>query len=302
MAVYNYKTGQILCAVSAPTYDPNDPPEQELDGMYVNRFVQGLYTPGSIFKIVTLAAALEEIPDLTERTFSCTGTYTIGGRNITCEGVHGTQNIREAFCNSCNCAFAQVSQLMDGQTLAEYVEKYNVTAKRSFDGLTTPAGSFEAAPDALSVAWSAIGQYTDQVNPCAFMYFMGAIAGNGQAAEPYVVQRVSLDGQVSYVAQTQMGESIMDWQTAQVVQSYMRNNVTVKYGDGNFPGLNVCAKTGTAEHDNKASTAMFAGFVSDEEYPLAFIICVEEGGYGGSTCVPIASKVLAACKLVLDGE
>ena len=73
-------------------------------------------------------------------------------------------------------------------------------------------------------------------------------------------------------------------------------------GDANFPGMTVCAKTGTGELDKKASNAMFTGFVTDAQYPLAFIVCVEEGGYGRATCVPIASKVLAACKEVLDAQ
>ena len=83
----------------------------------------------------------------------------------------------------------------------------------------------------------------------------------------------------------------------------MRNNVSSVYGDWNFPGLNVCAKSGTSQQGGeKASNAMFAGFVSDEEYPLAFVVVVEGGGYGSSTCVPILSRVLDACKAVLDGK
>ena len=79
----------------------------------------------------------------------------------------------------------------------------------------------------------------------------------------------------------------------------MQNNVSVKYGAENFPGLTVGAKTGTAEVSGQKPNAMFAGFVADEEYPLAFIVAVENGGYGKQVCIPILSKVLVACKDVL---
>ena len=83
----------------------------------------------------------------------------------------------------------------------------------------------------------------------------------------------------------------------------MRNNVQSVYGDWNFNGLSVCAKSGTSQLGGEQNpNAMFAGFVDSDEYPLAFIVVVENGGYGSHTCVPIISKVLNACKTVLDGE
>ena len=93
----------------------------------------------------------------------------------------------------------------------------------------------------------------------------------------------------------------MSPETAATLHEYMRNNVQSVYGDWNFPGLSVCAKSGTSQLGGDAvSNAMFAGFVENEEYPLAFIVVVENGGYGSHTCVPVISKVLAACKEVLD--
>ena len=95
----------------------------------------------------------------------------------------------------------------------------------------------------------------------------------------------------------------MSEETAALLQSYMRNNVQSVYGDWNFPGLTVCAKSGTSQlGGGQTSNAMFAGFVTDEQYPLAFICVVENGGYGASACVPVLSQVLAQCKVVLDAE
>ena len=155
VAVYNYKTGQLLCAVTTPTYDPDDVPDLEADtngeyeGMYVNRLTQSTYITGSIFKIVTLAAALETISDITEQTFSCTGSYTIGADMITCdEEVHGNQTLKKAFRNSCNCAFAQIAQQLGGETLERYAQQFGVVQSISFDGITTASGNFEAAETA----------------------------------------------------------------------------------------------------------------------------------------------------------
>lgn len=308
VAVYNYKTGELLCAVTTPTYDPNDIPDLSADtegvyeGMYLNRFIQSAYTPGSIFKIVTLAAALEEMPQVQEESFTCTGAYQLSGGKVTCENAHGKQTMKQAFANSCNCAFAQLSEKLGGQTLAAYVEKFGIVAPVSFDGITTARGNFTVASTASDVAWSAIGQYTDLINPCAFLTFMGAVAGGGTGAVPHVVASVSESGSQTYTAKTQNHTPALSVETALILQEYLRYTVQNKYGDANFPGLTVCAKTGTGELDDKASNAMFAGFVTDAEYPLAFIVCVEEGGYGRATCMPIASKVLAACKEILDGQ
>ena len=310
IGVYNYKTGELLCSVTTPNFDPNDPPDVSgdttgaYDGLYVNRFTQSTYIPGSIYKIVTLAAALETIPDIMEQKFQCKGTYTIGNQEITCEDKHYTQDMKMAFRNSCNCAFAQIVQQLGADTLTQYVEQFQITQPVSFDGITTAKGKFDLnQASEFSVAWSGIGQYTDLVNPCRFMTFVGAIAADGRGVTPYLVEKISSDGITSYQAKTHKEQRLMSASTAEKLQEMMGFNVTDKYGSKNFPGLTVCAKTGTAEvGGGKKPNAMLAGFVDDKEYPLAFIVAVEDGGYGREICVPILSKVLASCKAVMDAE
>ena len=114
VAVYNYKTGEILCMVSAPSYDPLHVPADietnpRYEGAYLNRFLSSTFTPGSVYKTVTLTAALEKIPDLMDRTWECTGSVDIGGETIICSGTHGQQDIGDAFANSCNVVFAQLA-------------------------------------------------------------------------------------------------------------------------------------------------------------------------------------------------
>ena len=95
----------------------------------------------------------------------------------------------------------------------------------------------------------------------------------------------------------------MSTQTAEILQSFLRNNVQNYYGEDAFPGLTVCAKSGTAEvGGDKRPNAMFTGFVADPEYPLAFLAAIEDGGYGRPVCVPILSQILQACKLEMDGQ
>ena len=310
IGIYNYKTGEILCAVTTPTYDPDNVPDIDGDetgayvGAYLNRFTQSTYIPGSIFKIVTTAAALESVPGILDMKFTCTGLYEYGIDKVSCERAHGTLSLKQALASSCNCCFGQIANLVGGENLQKYADQFQVAEPVKFDGVTTARGNFDVKNAAkVQIAWGGIGQYTDQINPCRYMTFMGAIAGGGKGANPHLVENVSIEGENTYTAQTTYTNRIMPEETAAILKEYMRNNVSAVYGDHHFGGLNVCAKSGTSQlGGDQKSNAMFAGFVADEEYPLAFIVVVENGGYGSSTCVPILSKVLAVCKTVLDAE
>ena len=195
VAVYNYKTGEILCMVSAPSYDPlNVPADIETNdrykGAYINRFLSSTFTPGSIYKTVTLMAALEEIPDLAQRTWTCEGSVQIGEETIICSGTHGQQDIGDAFANSCNVAFAQIAAELGADTLQKYTEQAGLTDSYSVNGLPTASGTFQW--DGITdgqLGWAGVGQGQDQVNPCAMMVYMGAIASGGKAAEPYLIEK-----------------------------------------------------------------------------------------------------------------
>ena len=314
VAVYNYKTGEILCAVTSPTFDPDNIPDiagdttGEYEGVYLNRFIQSSYVPGSIFKVVTTAAALSCVSDIQNETFLCTGKVEYGeGDNIatvTCENPHGSLSLKTALAKSCNCAFAQIAKLVGKENMVKYVKQFGVVDPLSFDGVTTVRGKYDLEnTGTVSFAWSCIGQHTDLVNPARFMTFMGTIAGGGTAAQPYVVSRVTCGEEVTYEAQTTMTDPVMSREIAETVKAYMRSNVKNVYGDENFGGLNVCAKTGTSQlGGEEVSNAMFAGFVADEQYPLAFFCAVENAGYGATVGIPIISKVLSACVSVIDNR
>lgn len=311
LAIYNYKTGEILCAISTPTFDPNNLPDIAADttgvwdGAYFNRFLKYTYVPGSVFKIVTAAAALETIPDIQQQTFTCAGEiiyHEASGDKVTCMGVHGELTFQEALTYSCNCAFAQIADQLGGETLQKYAQQFGIMQNLTFDGITTVPGNVQATGEAsVMVAWSAIGQHKDLINPCQYLTFMGVIANGGNGAKPYIVSNITGGSWQTYAAQAANTGRLMSAETAQVLQKMMRANVENYYGDEHFSGLNVCAKSGTAEvGGEKKPNAMFCGFVEDAQYPVAFVVMIEEGESGRKTCIPVLSQVLAAYKEIVD--
>lgn len=318
IGVYNYQTGEVLCMLSMPTYDPENPPESiyttdengntvvkdEYDSVYFNRFLWATYTPGSTFKLVTAAAALDTIEDIESRTFTCTGSVEIEGTTVNChnhEG-HGTLTLKQALAKSCNVAFAELADELGAEILTEYAEKMGITTAISFDGLQARAGSFDLSKaDDYAVAWSGIGQYEDQVNPCRLMTLVGAIANGGKAATPYVVEEVTSGGKTEYEAQTQMGERILSRDTADRLAEMMEYAVTTNYSSyGTFAGLTTGGKSGTAQRDDGTSDALYVGFSSDPDYPLAFVVIIEGGGSGSGACLPVVQQVLNACVVAMD--
>ncbi len=306
VGVYNYKTGEILCMVSSPTYDPWNVPDvegnpEQYNGVYVNRFLHSAYAPGSTFKLVTAAAALERISDIEDRTFYCEGSARIGSETVICNGVHGTINFRQALCQSCNVAFAQIADQLGADVLTDYARRFGITDSLSFDGFVTKNGNFDLSEaTAYEAAWAGVGQYTDQINPCQYMTFMGAIANGGQAATPYLVDKVTYGSKTKYEAKTEMGDKILSASAADTLAEMMHYNVVNNYGEWYFSGLYAGAKSGTAERgEGLTSNALLTGFVQSEDYPLAFVVVIEGGGAGSTACTPVIRQVLDACVVAM---
>ena len=297
VAVYNYKTGEVLCMVSAPSYDPLHVPEDietsdRWKGAYVNRFLSSVFTPGSVYKTVTLAAALENLPDLESRTWDCAGSARIGEETIVCSGVHGEQDIAAAFANSCNAAFADIAVELGAETLRKYTEQAGLTAAYRMDGLTAAKGSFDWNLTEGRLGWAGVGQDRDLVNPCALMVYMGAIANGGRAAEPYLILKTG-NGLLSLPRRTGRTGRLIASDTAETLAELMAGNVEKTYGRDRFPNMDLCAKSGTAEvGEGKSPHAWFAGFLRNEDAPLAFVALVENGGGGSAVAGNVAARVL----------
>ena len=303
VGVYNYKTGEIICMVSTPSLDPGEKGERvienPLSGTYMNKLISSTMPPGSIFKLVTTAAAIENIDDLDTWSYKCTGSLEIGGDRITCPRIHGTMDIYGALANSCNCAYATLAMQLGGDTLAEYTKLLGLENEYDIDGIKSAKGSFSFDSADVNIAWAGIGQFEDQLNPLSMMVYMGAIADSGSAALPVLLRDESILEKgaelIGKEPDTAAGGSVklLKAKTAAKLSDMMRNNVKVTYGDSNFPDLELHAKSGTAEvGGGKAPHSWFCGFSGN----YAFIVCVENGGYGSSVAGPIANKVLQYMK------
>ena len=298
VGVYNYETGEIVCLVSSPTYDPAYPPSTPEEGTYINRFTSATFVPGSIFKLVTAAAALENFDDAESWTVGCTGSIDYGhGDKVTDLAVHGTVNLKKALEVSCNCYFARLSERLGDGQMKVYTEKVGLMDSVDINGIKTAEGTFDFPESGIGLAWTGIGQWHDMVNPCTMMIYMGAIANEGKAVMPYLINPASMVGKKVKDLSTKelklQTKKMKDPATASTLKSMMANNVENNYGSSSFPGLAICAKSGTAEvGGGRTPNAWFTGFLNDTENPYAFIVLVENGGYGSSVAGSIANTVL----------
>ena len=295
VGVYNYKTGEILCMVSSPTYDPVDPPSEPEDGVYINRFTSATFVPGSIFKLVTAAAAIENLDDAYTWEINCTGSVSYGGEYaVTDVSAHGTVDLEKALEVSCNCYFGQLAEKLGPDLLEKYTEKAGLMTSYDIDGIKTTEGTFDFPDSGMNLAWTGIGQWEDMINPCSMMVYMGAIANGGEATHPNIVKPTTFMGkQIDKI--TTKTTKMIDSTTAASLTEMMANNVVSHYGSENFPGLSLCAKSGTAEvGDYKEPHAWFAGFLNDDSNPYAFIVLVENSGYGADVAGAVANTVMQA--------
>jgi len=284
--VANYVTGEVLVMVSTPTFDPNSPPADPVEGVFVNRAIQSAFTPGSTYKVVTAAAAIDLISGIWNRTFHCHGSLETGRGTVTCPSNHGSIDFVRAMQVSCNVAFGELALELGGSILEAYASSFGLSQSTRISGMTTASGNFDIAPsNTAELAWSGIGQSTNTVAPASMLRFAGAIANGGEAVELQLTRRTGLSRIISPTT-----ERIMETRTAIGLHEVM----TVA-NPQNFPGLELFGKTGTAQvggdHDPHA---WFFGFITNEDFPLAFVVFVENGGGGAAVAAPIANTVLQA--------
>lgn len=307
VGVYNYMTGEILCMVSIPSFDPAKRPDVEKDpdkyeGVFINRLLSAAYTPGSIFKLVTAAAAVERLPDIGSRVYHCEGETIIEGAKVTCPSRHGDSDLSRALAVSCNVAFAEISLELGDDTLQEYADKAGFNSSLTVDGIKTKEGRADiSGTSGGDLAWAGIGQYSNTANPLNFMAFVGAIANDGVRVTPKLIA----EGKVwkALFGPEIREKRILPEETAVKLGAMMRNNVKEVYGERNFKGLELCAKSGTAEvGGDKQPHSWFAGYLDREDCPLAFVVIIENGGSGSRVAGSVAGKVLQAAVKSMSGQ
>jgi peptidoglycan glycosyltransferase len=304
VGVYNYKTGEMICMVSTPSFDVNSKPADiaadtsgKYDGVYVNKLLNGLYVPGSVFKVVTAVCALENIPNIRSRAFECTGELKTRGGTVICSEVHGTVTFDQALKYSCNSAFAQIAIELGASRLNSTAKRLGLTSSFTVDRVNTATGIFDVSGTTdADLGWAGIGQYTTMANPFAIMTMMGAVANGGTPVQPYFVESVTNSaGMRTYRGGGDKLSNYMGLTTANALQSILRDTVKTYYGESGLEGLEICAKTGTAEvGKDKTPHAWFAGFSQKSDFPYAFVVVVENGGGGYRAAAPVAAKVLRA--------
>ncbi len=302
VAAYNYKTGELLCSVSNPSYDIRNKPSaeeieenaDEYEGVYLNRLIDGLYTPGSIFKIVTTTCAVENMPSLDSWKYECTGETVIDGVKITCPHIHGELDIKSAFAQSCNCAYAALADSLGAEALTATAQQLGFGKSYDFGNMKTAADYFDLSQaSAGDIAWAGVGQYTTLVNPYHMLTVAGGIANSGTAVLPYCVQSVDSPSGRNIKTFTAQTSELLPPEIALRVSDLMRSNVADNYGDNNFKNLDMCGKTGTAEiGDEKEPHAWFLGFSRNPSCPVAIVVIIENGGWGASVALPAAADVM----------
>ena len=303
-------TGRILAMVSKPDFDPNEIDQiwdtlinDKESSVLLNRTTQGLYPPGSTFKIVTALEYIRENPDsYSQFSFQCNGRFTHGEERINCyHGTsHGSENFTKAFAKSCNSAFASIGLELDrkkfGKTLDELL--FNQELKVDFAYNQSKLAMDENTTDS-DVMQAAIGQGTTQITPLELNMISAAIANDGELMKPYLLDRVeTADRSVVKQFSPDSYKRLMSEEEAQIMTELMEE--VVKSGTGTkLSGLSYTAagKTGSAEYNKVKSDshAWFTGFAPVEEPQVCVTIIIEGAGSGGDYAVPIAKRILDAC-------
>lgn len=300
---YNYLTGEILCMVSLPTYDVNNRPDfsndssGEYEGVYLNRAISSSYTPGSIFKIFTTAAALDLMSDAETRYFTCNQTEIIDGEKVTCMKNHGKINLINALSKSCDIAFCDIAVELGKEKMTSKMEEFGFNSPVCFENSQISTSVYDVKnASRADLGWSGIGQYTNRVNPLYMLRVMGAVANGGTPVEPYIVSSVFSEGsQIASSAKPNAGKRIMKQEIADKLKEMMRYTMKNQYGDSLFGGIPMCAKTGTAEvGEDKLPHGWMVGFSYDKTFPVAFAVIVENGDFGIKSAGPIASSMISA--------
>lgn len=299
-------TGKILAMVSKPDYNPN-----EIDDIWddlindkdstvlLNRVTQGLYPPGSTFKIVTALEYIRENPDTyNQYTYQCNGKYTSGQDTINCYhgSVHGYEDFTKSFAKSCNASFANIGMQLDrtrfNDTLTDLLFNQDLPVSFAYNRSKLTVGEGTSDSDIMQAA---IGQGTTQITPLHLNMITCAIANKGMLMKPYMVDYVkNNEGNIIKQFSPDSFKRLMSEEEAAALTDLMRE--VVETGTGTkLSGLSYTAagKTGSAEYSNvkTESHAWFTGFAPAEEPEVCVTIIIEGAGSGGDYAVPIARRL-----------
>lgn len=296
-------TGKILAMVSKPTYNPNTIDKdweslQEGSALY-NRATQGQYTPGSIFKMMTLLAYMESNPNsYQDYSYECTGKITINNKTIHCASnkAHGTVDLKTSFSKSCNASFANMMQEIDEAVFQKICDSmlFNQNLPIAFESSMSSFAISDTDENALKMDTS-IGQGKTLVSPLHMVMLASAVCNDGMAMRPCLVETVeNYQGVQVETTKTKSYKLLFTDVQRTILSEYMRE--TVEAGTAsrlNKDAYTAYGKTGTAQttNDLNKTNAWFVGYAEYEGKEIAIAVVVEDSGAGSTYAVPIAEKV-----------
>lgn len=306
--VMDVASGDLLVNVSKPDFDPNtiaqDWENLNAEGSnspLLNRAMQGLYPPGSTFKIVTALAYLRQFGTFDGFSYSCSGEFTSGNYTIHCAGnhAHGEQNFAQAFANSCNCAFASMSLELDKTSFASMADSLGFGKSWNLDLPSSKSKfSLNATTAPALTMQTAIGQGDTIMTPLHLTMIIDAIANDGIAMTPNVIHSVEnhTGTQVS-VSKKKEYATFLSSEEAARLKELMKG--VVENGTGgklNDLGISIGGKTGSAEHGDMTENthSWFVGFSDTGERDIVVCVVAESAGSGSSVAVPIAKKIFSS--------
>lgn len=315
----NPRNGAVLAMVSYPTFDPNLLVSQEKEGErpsgeiamerytqeasspLLNRATMGLYPPGSSFKILTTAAALDGAGLSPSIVFNCPGTWEVGGFRVTNYGHtnYGNIDMTDALAKSVNTYFAQLATKIGSELLVRYAEEGGMNQRIPLDYPAVAVSTIPSASemDLAELAWTGVGQGRLQLSPLQLCIFGCAIANGGVIMTPHLLEDVRDRENIITKFETKAWKRLMSPATATTELTMMQE--VVKSGTGRaaaIEGYAVAGKTGTAEAgEGKPNHTWFVGIAPAQNPQVVVAVVVENsGGTGGATAAPIARQVLLA--------
>ena len=299
VVVMNYRTGEILVLSSFPNFDPNNQKGVAVDPKkpYINNATQWRSAPGSTFKVITLAAAIKNIPDALNHVLNCEGSFQVGDISITDAGMasHGEINLQKALTVSCNIAFSKLALEMGDEKLRETAQAFGLDDHILFSDLVVENSIYPARNrTAREIAWTGPGQSALGVTPLQMCMVAAAIANDGEMMEPKLLLQAVDDHRVGKAQiSANVYKTPLTKPEADLLTQAMRE--VVKSGTGRraaVPGLPIAGKTGSAQIDGQELTnAWFIGFVDDKTLPYAVCVVVNDAGEGSRQAAPIAGRI-----------
>lgn len=299
--------GAVLALVSKPDFDPNHVDQnwatlsKDPQRPLLNRATQGLYPPGSTFKLVTNSAVLETGLATPSSTFTCIGDWVIQGFHISCENPQIPQrfNLVTALDQSSNATYARLAVKLGQQRFEEYARRFGIGSRPPFDlpVAVSHVNASKAPWSNVLLATSGFGQGDIQVSPLQMALVVDAIANGGQIVEPYLVQSVrDRHRTLLYVHQRQPWRTAISAATAATDRAMMQD--VVDHGSGfaaRIPGVTVGGKTGTAQvGGTQKPHAWFVCFAPVQSPKVVVVVLMENAGEGATVAGPAARLVLQA--------